>query len=72
VCFASVKVDIGCLAGFCEDGLAVGEACQRRSVEAGEGVEWVALDIAAGNCCVQEPEIKAAVVADENGTFAAG
>ncbi len=69
--FLAVEVDIGGLAGFGQDGLAVGEAGQGGGVEAGEGVEGVALDAGPRHGGIEEAQIEAAVMADQDRPLAA-
>ncbi len=70
--FAPIEVDAGGLAGFRKDGLTVGEAGQRRGVEAGKRMEGVAFDVAASDGGVQKAEVEATVMADQDGPLAAG
>ena len=69
--FAAVEVHAGRLAGFRQDRLAIGEAGQGGGVEAGERVERIALEFGALNGSVEEAEIEAAVVANQNRALAA-
>src|SRR5690606_14212341 len=69
--FTSIEVDAGRLTGLGQYGLPVGEAGEGRRIEAGEGVEGIALDIAPGNRRVEKAQVEAAVVPDQNGALAA-
>ena len=62
----TVEVDTGCLAGFGQYRLTVGQAGKGRGVEAGERVERIALHVQTRNRGIQEAKVETAVVADQD------
>src|SRR5690606_31899415 len=68
---AAVPVDAGQLHGAREHGLAEGRAGQGGGVEAGKGMEGIALDPGALHRGIQERQVKGGVVPDQDRPAAA-
>src|SRR5690349_8948631 len=70
VSLAAIEIDVRCLASLGQHGLTVGQASERCGIETGERMERIALHVQTRNRCIEEAQVEAAVMPDQDRPFA--